>query len=216
MVIVWWALVMVLVPLVILFRLCFCRFIFSTKIYWFLHQNWQQLAVKVETKIDFTFLFLFFYVNYLNFPLFWLPITPNIETALHFKLPPPPPLLTAKMVVIEPLDDECREDSVTTGPAGRSKRNSSLTESQDDANGNRKSSDKKTPQVVDDEDDLQITSCGIGSWRPEWMQVLANTKLFLINICLIGVVQSMAGSVQFTVMNTLEKRFAFDSKISGS
>lgn len=118
------------------------------------------------------------------------------------------------MVVIEPLDDECREDSVTTGPAGRSKRNSSLTESQDDANGNRKSSDKKTPQVVDDEDDLQITSCGIGSWRPEWMQVLANTKLFLINICLIGVVQSMAGSVQFTVMNTLEKRFAFDSKIS--
>lgn len=78
-----------------------------------------------------------------------------------------------------------------------------------------KSIANESDKEKEDEDDFANTSCGIGSWRPLWLQVFANTKLFLINICLIGIVQSMAGSLQYTVMNTLEKRFAFDSKISG-
>ncbi|KAH9406524.1 hypothetical protein TYRP_013505 [Tyrophagus putrescentiae] len=58
------------------------------------------------------------------------------------------------------------------------------------------------------------TTCGLGSWRPQWLQPMANAKLFLLNLCLIGIVQSMAGALQFSIMNSLEKRFAFDSKIS--
>lgn len=110
------------------------------------------------------------------------------------------------MVVIEPLDND--DQNVVRQVS--SNRSSSLTESQAGGNG----SFTKVPK--DEEDDLQTTTCGIGSWRPEWLQMFANTKFFLLNICLIGIVQSMAGSLQFTVMNTLEKRFAFDSKISGN
>lgn len=78
-----------------------------------------------------------------------------------------------------------------------------------------KKNTQESNEEEEDDDDSSQTSCGIGSWRPSWLQVFANTKLFLINICLIGIAQSMAGSLQYTVMNTLEKRFAFDSKISG-
>ena len=37
---------------------------------------------------------------------------------------------------------------------------------------------------------------------------------FLVNICLIGIVQSMSGSFIYSTMNMLEKRYAYDSKIS--
>ena len=51
-----------------------------------------------------------------------------------------------------------------------------------------------------------MTSCGIGSFRPKWMQVFATPVWFLVNISFVGICQGMAGSLIFTVMNTLEKR----------
>lgn len=58
------------------------------------------------------------------------------------------------------------------------------------------------------------TTCGIGSWRPRWLQPLANPVAFLVNISFVAIVQSMAGSMIYSTMSTVEKRYAFDSKIS--
>lgn len=63
-------------------------------------------------------------------------------------------------------------------------------------------------------EDPHLTSCGLGSWRPKWLQVFAHPVVFLVNICVVGVVQGMAGSMVYSNMNTVEKRYAFDSKIS--
>ncbi len=71
-------------------------------------------------------------------------------------------------------------------------------------------------EAVEQTTTTMTTTCGLGSWRPQWLQPMANAKLFLLNLCLIGIVQSMAGALQFSIMNSLEKRFAFDSKISGT
>ncbi|CAG2110371.1 unnamed protein product, partial [Medioppia subpectinata] len=101
----------------------------------------------------------------------------------------------------------------------------------------------------DDQDDHIVTTCGLGSWRPGWLQVFATPFWFAIVYALIGVVQTMSttgkevcdgwlqvfatpfwfaivyaliGVVQtmsttylIAVLTSVEKRFAFDSKISG-
>ena len=66
-----------------------------------------------------------------------------------------------------------------------------------------------------EEDDPRLTSCGLGSWRPQWLQMFASPVFFMINFALIGVIQGMTGTYFVGSMSTLEKRFAFDSKISG-
>jgi hypothetical protein len=66
-----------------------------------------------------------------------------------------------------------------------------------------------------EDDDAADTSCGIGSWRPQWLQMFASPVFFLINFSLIGIIQGMTGTYFVGSMSTLEKRYAFDSKISG-
>ncbi|CAG2173418.1 unnamed protein product [Oppiella nova] len=65
------------------------------------------------------------------------------------------------------------------------------------------------------DDDEHRYSCGVGSWRPKWLQVFASPLFFAINFGLIGIIQSMSGTYLIATMSTLEKRFAFDSKIAG-
>ncbi|OTF69716.1 solute carrier organic anion transporter family member 5A1-like, partial [Euroglyphus maynei] len=71
------------------------------------------------------------------------------------------------------------------------------------------------PTNDDDDDDDDLTSCGIGSWRPKWLQNFSSPLFFLINLSLVGIIQSMNGPIFFSTMSTLEKRYSFDSKISG-
>ncbi|CAG2109758.1 unnamed protein product, partial [Medioppia subpectinata] len=66
-----------------------------------------------------------------------------------------------------------------------------------------------------DDMDPEVTLCGVVSWRPQWLQVLARPTVFLFNFTLIGLIQGMTGSYLIASMSTLEKRFAFDSKIAG-
>ena len=66
----------------------------------------------------------------------------------------------------------------------------------------------------DDDADHENTSCGIGSWRPAWLQFFASPMFFLINLGLVGVIQGMTGTIFFSSMSTFEKRFAFDSRLS--
>lgn len=60
-----------------------------------------------------------------------------------------------------------------------------------------------------------VTSCGIGSWRPPWLQMFATPMFFMLNMALVGIIQGMTGTLFFSSISTFEKRYAFDSKISG-
>ena len=59
------------------------------------------------------------------------------------------------------------------------------------------------------------TSCGFGLWRPQWMQVFATPKFFALNFCVVAVLQGAYFTYLIGSMSTLEKRYAFESKISG-
>ncbi len=70
--------------------------------------------------------------------------------------------------------------------------------------------------AIEDEDDEELhTSCGIGSWRPQWLQWLANPFFFMVNISIVGVLLGQSGSVYYSQSSTIEKRFGFDSKLTG-
>lgn len=71
------------------------------------------------------------------------------------------------------------------------------------ANGHKKPKNS----VKTEENDLALTTCGFGSFRPQWLQFFATPLWFLVNISFVGICQGMAGSLIYTVMNTLEKRF---------
>ena len=78
---------------------------------------------------------------------------------------------------------------------------------------------KKDDYIVDkiesvDEDGV-VTTCGIGSWRPKWLQRFSSPLFFMLNMGLVGIIQGMTASLFFSSISTFEKRYAFDSKISG-
>ena len=60
----------------------------------------------------------------------------------------------------------------------------------------------------------KLTSCGLGSWRPACLQVFASPFAFLVNLCLVNIIQMMIGSFMTGTMNTLEKRYSYNTKIS--
>ncbi|XP_063236896.1 solute carrier organic anion transporter family member 74D-like [Bacillus rossius redtenbacheri] len=58
-------------------------------------------------------------------------------------------------------------------------------------------------------------SCGLGPFRPRWLQRLANTKCFLIIYGLTGSIQAMSHIYTSATLTTLEKRFKIPSRIIG-
>ncbi|XP_054713046.1 solute carrier organic anion transporter family member 74D-like [Uloborus diversus] len=60
------------------------------------------------------------------------------------------------------------------------------------------------------------TTCGIGSFRPQWIQSWATPKMFLLFFAITGVVQGMFFAYRIGVLSTLEKRYAYDSRVSGA
>ncbi|XP_015911105.1 solute carrier organic anion transporter family member 74D isoform X1 [Parasteatoda tepidariorum] len=57
--------------------------------------------------------------------------------------------------------------------------------------------------------------CGLGRFKPQWLQKFADPKVYLVIFCLVGVLQGAYFTYFVGVLSTLEKRFAFESKISG-
>ncbi|CAG2112575.1 unnamed protein product, partial [Medioppia subpectinata] len=57
--------------------------------------------------------------------------------------------------------------------------------------------------------------CGLGSWRPKWLQIFASTKMFMFVFGSIGVIQGASFAYMIASITTLEKRYAFGSTISG-
>jgi hypothetical protein len=70
---------------------------------------------------------------------------------------------------------------------------------------------------VKDSDSLKENdlSCGFGHWRPKWLQKLAKPEIFLINFSLVAIFQGATFTYLIGSLSTLEKRYAFESKVSG-
>lgn len=43
----------------------------------------------------------------------------------------------------------------------------------------------------DNEEEEGEASCGVGSFRPQWMQNFATARFFAINFCLVGILQGI-------------------------
>ncbi|XP_022244931.1 solute carrier organic anion transporter family member 4C1-like [Limulus polyphemus] len=67
-------------------------------------------------------------------------------------------------------------------------------------------------ELSENNDDVQ---CGIGRFKPRWLQRFANPKVYLINFCLLGFTQGAYFTYLIGILSTIEKRFAFESKITG-
>ncbi|GIY61152.1 solute carrier organic anion transporter family member 2B1 [Caerostris extrusa] len=59
------------------------------------------------------------------------------------------------------------------------------------------------------------TVCGIGCFKPKWIQPYATAKVYLILYSIIGILSGSYYSYLIGALSTLEKRFAFKSKTSG-
>ena len=57
--------------------------------------------------------------------------------------------------------------------------------------------------------------CGIGSWHPKWIQMLATPKMFLFIFGMLGILQGASYTYLMASITTLEKRYAFGSKVTG-
>lgn len=71
--------------------------------------------------------------------------------------------------------------------------------------------DEKEKESEIDPDEL----CGIGRFKPKWLQSFADPKVYLVIFCIIGVIEGAYFTYFVGVLSTLEKRYAFESKISG-
>lgn len=58
-------------------------------------------------------------------------------------------------------------------------------------------------------------SCGIGWYRPRWMQKLASKKTFVVIYALIGMINFAVGAYSGGILTTLEKHFKMSSQVSG-
>lgn len=76
----------------------------------------------------------------------------------------------------------------------------------------------KMPQRAGDgdaEEDTSETECRLFGWRPAWAQRFATAKFFAINFSIVGILQGALFTYMVGIISTLEKRYAFESSISG-
>ena len=57
--------------------------------------------------------------------------------------------------------------------------------------------------------------CGIGAFRPQWMQPFASANFFVINFSILAILQGALFTYMVGIISTLEKRYAFETKVSG-
>ncbi|KAK9498787.1 hypothetical protein O3M35_003346 [Rhynocoris fuscipes] len=72
---------------------------------------------------------------------------------------------------------------------------------------------------VNKEIDLDLkeydTQCGIGGYKPKWLQKLASKKSYVLIYGLLGLYETSLASYYIGIISTIEKRFRFPSSISG-
>lgn len=84
------------------------------------------------------------------------------------------------------------------------------TQCDSEKNKERKGIEKQNIREYDED-----TSCGFAIFKPRWLQSFATARAFVILYSMMGVLQSAYYSTLIGSLSTLEKRFAFKSKVSG-
>ena len=59
------------------------------------------------------------------------------------------------------------------------------------------------------------TTCGLGSWRPQWLQKYLSFKLFILCFILTAAPKTVISSYLSVVLSTIEKEFGLKSKEAG-
>lgn len=59
------------------------------------------------------------------------------------------------------------------------------------------------------------SSCGIGCFKPFWLQKFASVKCFMAVYGLLGTIQAMAYVYLVVTLTTMEKRFKIPSQTTG-
>lgn len=54
--------------------------------------------------------------------------------------------------------------------------------------------------------------CGLGSWRPSYLQIFASKKVYMLIYGILGIIQSMFFSYLSSTLSTLEREFGIKSK----
>ncbi|XP_042908068.1 solute carrier organic anion transporter family member 74D [Parasteatoda tepidariorum] len=72
-------------------------------------------------------------------------------------------------------------------------------------------SEKENGDIADNED----TSCGIGGFHPTWLQRFNSPKSFLVNNGLLGTLNGATFTHFIGCISTLEKRYAFETQVTG-
>ncbi|GFT65172.1 solute carrier organic anion transporter family member 4C1 [Nephila pilipes] len=67
----------------------------------------------------------------------------------------------------------------------------------------------------DQELDNEDTLCGVGGFHPSWLQRFSTPKAFLVNHSILGVLQGAFFTYLVGCLSTLEKRYAYESKVTG-
>ncbi|CAL1270580.1 unnamed protein product [Larinioides sclopetarius] len=57
--------------------------------------------------------------------------------------------------------------------------------------------------------------CGVFNWHPQFLQRFAKPQYFLLFFCLIGILQGAYFTYFIGILSTLERRYSFDSGITG-
>lgn len=57
--------------------------------------------------------------------------------------------------------------------------------------------------------------CGLGAWKPKWLQSFATSKCFMAVYGMLGTVQAMAFIYFISTLTTIERRFGIQSKTTG-
>ncbi|XP_027205344.2 solute carrier organic anion transporter family member 74D-like [Dermatophagoides pteronyssinus] len=58
-------------------------------------------------------------------------------------------------------------------------------------------------------------TCGIGGFQPQCLQSYASANIFVINFSILAILQGAVFTYMIGIISTLEKRYAFETKVSG-
>nr|XP_053647821.1 solute carrier organic anion transporter family member 4A1-like [Cherax quadricarinatus] len=79
-----------------------------------------------------------------------------------------------------------------------------------------KESIRQTRALIHTQEDVKDTLCGIGPFKPKWLQVLALKEVYVLCYCLVGLTQGMFFTYTVSTLSTIEKRFKLTSKQTGT
>ncbi|XP_071040466.1 solute carrier organic anion transporter family member 74D isoform X2 [Parasteatoda tepidariorum] len=73
----------------------------------------------------------------------------------------------------------------------------------------------KKVEAEEEQNENEDTTCGIGNFHPSWLQKFNTPKAFLVNNGFLGLLNGATFTYFIGCISTLEKRYSFESKVTG-